>query len=123
MLILSDKEPVYGILYIAKKAGIPDAIYDILNTYVMTTLSKLESKINKIEARNSRVESDKAWETSLTRRLLLIFFTYLAIGLYMRAIGVEKWWLNAVIPSVGFMLSTLTLPFFKRVWLRYFQNR
>lgn len=83
-------------------------------------MASLEERIANIELRNNKVESDKAWETSLTRRLLLMLFTYLAIGLYMRAIGIDKWWLNAVIPSVAFMLSTLTLPFFKKIWLKYF---
>lgn len=86
-------------------------------------MASLEERVEKIEQRNVKVESDKAWETSLTRRILLMLFTYLAVGLYLNAIGVDKWWLNAVIPSVAFMLSTLTLPFFKRVWLKYFQNR
>jgi hypothetical protein len=78
----------------------------------------LEQKIQKIEERNERVELDKAWETSWTRRLLLILFTYLAIGVYMWAINVPKPWLNAAVPAVAFMLSTLTIPFFKKVWLK-----
>ena len=43
-------------------------------------------------------------------------FTYLAVGFYLAAIGVPAPWLNAIVPAVGFMLSTLTLPFFKRMW-------
>lgn len=80
-------------------------------------IEDLDKRIKEIEKRNQRVEIDKAWETSLTRRLLLIIFTYLSIGLYMNAIGVQNPWLNAVIPSLGFLLSTLTLPFFKNLWL------
>jgi hypothetical protein len=78
----------------------------------------LENRLQQIEARNARVEIDKAWETSLTRKALLILFTYLAIGLYMRAINVSQPWLNAIIPAAGFLLSTLTLPFVKRIWIR-----
>jgi hypothetical protein len=77
----------------------------------------LEKRISFIEKRNVRVEKDKAWETSYTRRVLLIVFTYSSIGLYMQAIGVPDPWRNAVVPSVGFLLSTLTLPFFKRLWM------
>ena len=79
----------------------------------------LDERIRKIEERNSRVESDKAWETSYTRRGLLVLFTYLAIGFYMQAIAVPYPWLNAIVPAVAFMLSTLTLPFFKKVWLKH----
>lgn len=78
----------------------------------------IEGRLAIIEERNARVEVDKAWETSFTRRALLVLFTYLAIGIYLWAIGVNKPWLNAIVPAVGFMLSTLTLPIFKKVWLR-----
>ena len=84
----------------------------------MASLRELEVRVKRIEERNRRVEGDKAWETSYARRILLVFFTYLAVGLYLRAIGVRQPWFNAIVPAVGFMLSTLTLPFFKRVWLR-----
>lgn len=81
--------------------------------------TKLEQRISQIEARNKKVETDKAWETSWTRRLLLILFTYLAIGFYLQAIQVPRPWLNAIVPAAGFLLSTLTLPFFKKIWGKY----
>lgn len=85
----------------------------------MAELSQLEKRIEVIENRNKNVEEDKAWETSATRRILLIAFTYLAIGLYLNAIGIPNPWLNAIVPAVGFLLSTLTLPFFKNLWSKY----
>ncbi|MEM0475708.1 MAG: hypothetical protein QW343_02855 [Candidatus Norongarragalinales archaeon] len=80
--------------------------------------TSLEKRVARIEARNARVEADKAWETSWTRRVLLAVFTYLAVGFYLQAIAVPQPWLNAVIPSIAFLLSTLTLPFFKEQWLK-----
>ncbi len=77
----------------------------------------LEQRIKRIEERNKRVEVDKAWETSYTRKILITIFTYLAIGIYMYAINIKDPWINAIIPTVGFLLSTLTLPFFKRRWI------
>ena len=85
----------------------------------MNELSNLKIRISKIEERNKRVEKDKAWETSYTRKILLIIFTYLAIALYMLAIGLENPWINATIPAIGFLLSTLTLPIFKNLWIKY----
>lgn len=85
----------------------------------MTTIKDLGKEINKLKERNKRVELDKSWETSLTRRGLLIIFTYLAIGLYLNAISVKDPWLNAIVPSIGFLLSTLTLPYFKNLWVRF----
>jgi hypothetical protein len=78
----------------------------------------IEQRVQKIEERNAKVEADKAWETSWTRRILLMTFTYLAIGIYMWAIEINQPWLNAIVPTVGFLLSTLTMPFFKNLWLR-----
>ena len=80
-------------------------------------IKELEKRILDIEKRNQKVEQDKKWEVSLFRRILLITFTYLSIGFYMSAIKVVNPWLNAVIPSLGFLLSTLTLSFFKKLWL------
>lgn len=82
------------------------------------TIENLEQRIQQLEARNKKVEADKAWETSWTRRILLSLFTYLAIGIYLWTIDIVNPWLNAVVPAVAFMLSTLTIPFFKRVWLK-----
>ncbi len=79
----------------------------------------LEDRIAKIEARNKKVEADKAWETSWTRKVLLIIFTYAAIALYLKFIVGINPWINAIVPAVGFLLSTLTLPWFKRVWTQY----
>lgn len=80
-------------------------------------MDNLEQRIQRIEERNQRVEADKAWEISWIRRGLLIIFTYLAIGVYLRAINLPYPWLNAIVPAVAFMLSTLTMPFFKKMWL------
>ena len=85
----------------------------------MDKYSILEKRVTKIENRNKKVEQDKAWETSYSRRILLIIFTYLTISLYMKfALNIEPW-LNAIIPTLGFFLSTLTLPIFKTLWEKY----
>ncbi|HDZ54744.1 MAG TPA: hypothetical protein ENI19_02975 [Candidatus Nealsonbacteria bacterium] len=81
-------------------------------------MENLEQRVQKIEERNKRVEIDKSWETSWTRRILLTVFTYLAIGVYLWVIEISKPWINAVVPAVAFMLSTLTMPFFKKMWLK-----
>lgn len=78
-----------------------------------------KEELELIKERNKRVELDKAWETSFTRKLLIFIFTYLAVGVYLWAIDIPKPWLNAIVPAVAFVLSTLTMPFFKRVWARY----
>lgn len=83
----------------------------------------LEERVAKLEARNKKVEADKAWETSFTRRALIALFTYLAIALYLKfVVGIDPW-INAIVPTVGFLLSTLTLPFFKKLWLNFLYKK
>lgn len=82
-------------------------------------MEPLERRVQRIEERNRSVESDKAWETSWARKILIAFCTYIAIGLFMWAIGVENPFVNSIVPTAGFMLSTLTMPFFKELWLRH----
>jgi len=77
----------------------------------------VRKEIEKIKERNKRVEKDKAWETSWTRRGILTIFTYLAIGIYLRVVNIPKPWINAIVPAIAFMLSTLTLPWFQQIWL------
>ncbi len=78
----------------------------------------LKQRIEKIEARNRKVEADKAWEGSLSRKVVLILFTYLAVGVFLNVIKVENPWINAIVPSMGFLLSTLTLPWIKVWWIK-----
>lgn len=89
----------------------------------MEKLQQLEKEIKKIKERNKRVETNKAWENSYFRIFLLILFTYLSIGFYLQVIEIPNPWLNAIVPAFAFMLSTLTLPFFKKIWLKYFYKR
>ncbi len=83
----------------------------------MSTLEQLETRIAAIEERNAKVGLDKDWEGSITRRALLMFFTYASVSLYFLFLGIDRPFLNAVVPTLGFMLSTLTLPVFKSVWI------
>ena len=76
----------------------------------------IEQEVRVIKERNKSVELDKAWETSWTRRIILTIFTYFAIGVYLWVVQIPKPWINAIVPAFAFMLSTLTLPFFKGLW-------
>lgn len=82
----------------------------------MDGLEQLKERVAALEARNRRVERDKAWETSKTRRAAIILLTYALLSVYMGLIGVNNPWVNAAIPTAGFWLSTLTLPIVKQFW-------
>ncbi len=78
----------------------------------------MKDKIEAIEARNRRVELDKAWETSWTRRLSIATLTYLVVVSYLFVIDNDKPFINGLVPVVGFLLSTLVLPQIKNLWLK-----
>jgi hypothetical protein len=78
--------------------------------------------VNQILERNARVEADKAWETSLTRRGLVAVITYLVAALFMWRIGVDEPFLNALVPTGGYLLSTLSLRVVKHWWLKQYER-
>ncbi len=84
----------------------------------MASLQDLEKRIATIEERNERVEKDKAWETSVARKLVVLGLTYLVIGTYLHSTGLADPWLNAIVPALGFFLSTLTLGLLKNLWMK-----
>ncbi len=79
----------------------------------------MQGDIEKIKERNRRVEAEKAWETSTTRRLILAVMTYVIIVVFLISIGAPNPLLNAIVPTTGFVISTLTLPFFRKLWIRH----
>ncbi len=79
-------------------------------------MASLEERVDKLEKRNKRVELDKDWEVSWTRRVVILLLTYVILGLYLWIIKVNDAWLNAIVPSIGFVLSTASLPWFRRLW-------
>ncbi len=80
-------------------------------------MADLEHRVSAIEARNRRVEHDKAWEISRVRAFLVIGLTYGLVGLYLAMIDIDRPWLNAVVPAIGFYLSTRVIGVAKHAWL------
>ena len=80
-------------------------------------LEVLEQEINALKERNRRVEGDKAWETSWFRICFIVVITYLITTIVFYFIGVNNFYLNALIPTIGYFLSTLSLPFVKKWWI------
>ncbi len=84
----------------------------------MATLEELEFEIEEIKKRNRRVEEDKAWETSLTRKLVILVLTYFVVVIFFFVAKLSHPFVNALVPTLGFFLSTLTIPWMKTIWLR-----
>lgn len=82
----------------------------------MPTLEQLEQEIKRIKERNQRVELDKAWETSWLRKLIILILTYIVIVLFFYFAGLPNPLTNAIVPAAAFVLSTLSIPIFKKLW-------
>jgi len=78
----------------------------------------IEQEIQNIKDRNRNVETDKAWERSWTRRIFIAFITYIIALIWLRMINDTTPWLKAFIPALGYILSTLSLPFVKTWWTK-----
>ena len=85
---------------------------------MMVTFKDLEKELKFVKQRNKRVEADKAWEISKTRKMLVGLLTYVVIVVFFKVAGLPKPFLNSIIPALAFLLSTLTIPLFKKYWLK-----
>ena len=77
----------------------------------------IEKEIKEIKERNKRVEKDKAWETSWTRRICIMILTYLVVITYSYVIRkIDSIFLSSLVPVIGFTLSTLSLGLVRKIW-------
>jgi hypothetical protein len=80
-------------------------------------MSSIKERVDALEVRNKRVEADKAWETSWIRRAAIMILTYLVVVFYLYFVVHINPWINALVPVIGFFLSTLTVSLLKHEWL------
>jgi hypothetical protein len=85
-------------------------------------IEELKKEIEAIRERNRRVEKDKAWETSLIRKIFIAVSTYLLILLFMLSIKAEKPFLSSIIPAIAYLISTTSLGIIKKWWLKKFNK-
>lgn len=80
-------------------------------------MKELEKRIEQIEQRNKKVEGDKAWETSTLRKILILIATYIFAVLYLKIADTTNPFFGAIVPCVGFYLSTSSINIVKKWWL------
>lgn len=81
------------------------------------TIQDLKKRVEALEARNRRVEIDKGWETSWLRKISIIVVTYLVVLGFLFIIKNNQPFINAIVPSLGFVLSTLAVNSLKQYWI------
>lgn len=81
--------------------------------------NEIVKEIENIKLRNQKVELDKAWETSIFRKISIILITYITMSLVMWYLKFDKPFLNALIPTLWYFLSTLSLSFMKIIYIKF----
>ncbi len=80
-------------------------------------MEELKQEIENIKQRNKKVELDKAWETSWTRKICIMVLTYIVVITYSYMIReFDNILLSSLVPVIGFTLSTLSLKFVRKIW-------
>ena len=113
------EEKYEELIQIAKEymSTIDDKEHDINIIKKEIVIMDLEKEIEQIKQRNKRVESDKAWETSWTRKICIMILTYIIVIVYSYVIrNNDNIFLSSLVPVIGFTLSTLSLKLIRKIW-------
>ncbi len=80
-------------------------------------IKDIEKEIEEIKERNKRVELDKKWETSMTRKICIAVLTYIVVIVYTILTNkISNVFLSSLVPVIGFTLSTLSLKVVRNIW-------
>lgn len=83
----------------------------------------LNKEIEEIKNRNKRVELDKKWETSWTRKICICIVTYIVVVAYSYIVrNYDNIFLSSLVPVIGFTLSTLSLKYVRKIWEKKFDK-
>lgn len=78
---------------------------------------ELKNEIIEIKERNKKVELDKKWETSWTRKICICVLTYIVVIIYSFIVrNYDNIFLSSLVPVIGFTLSTLSLRLIRNIW-------
>jgi len=84
----------------------------------MEDQDSLTKRVEALEARNRRVELDKAWEGSIIRKVIVVSVTYCIVLVFLLVIHNDRPFINALVPPIGFFLSTLVVSDLKKLWIK-----
>lgn len=81
-------------------------------------IKELQNEIAIIKQRNQKVEAEKAWEVSLERKIALAALTFFFVLFVFLITKTPSPLFNAIVSTLGFLLSTLSLDSIKKYWLK-----
>lgn len=79
----------------------------------------IDLQIQRILERNKRVEEDKRWETSWMRKISIAVVTWILAVVFLTLIDAENAFLAALVPTGGYVLSTLSALPIRKYWEKY----
>ena len=80
-------------------------------------MEEVKKELEEIKLRNKRVELDKKWETSYTRKICICILTYIVVLIYSNMVNKSNnIFLSSLVPVIGFFLSTLSLKLVRKLW-------
>ena len=92
---------------------------DTSNLTVEQRLDYLQSEVTALHQRNFEKDRGKEFEGSYARVIFLMVVTYLTLYCYMQwVLKTDFPYLDAIVPTVGFNISTWSLPFVKEYWIQ-----
>jgi len=97
--------------FISLKEKSDQSVYGTTYTYgkVINLLKKYDKRMQLIEDRNKSKGFGKDFEGCWARICIIMTLTYFVLGLYMMFVNINRPWINAIVPTIGFQLSTLSL--------------
>jgi hypothetical protein len=81
------------------------------------SFQNLHQRLEAIEERNARVEADKAWERSAVHIGIVACTTYIVATVFLLSAKLPHPFLNALVPTIGYILSMQSLPILKKWWI------
>ena len=78
-------------------------------------LKNLEKEIENIKERNKKVELDKSWETSWTRKICIMILTYIVVIIYSYVIRkYDNIILSSLVPVIRIYIIYIILKIYKK---------
>lgn len=78
-------------------------------------LKELEQEINIIKQRNKRVELDKKWETSGTRKICICILTYIVVVVYSYIVrNYDNIFLSSLVPVIRIHIIYFVIKIYKK---------
>ena len=78
-------------------------------------LKDLEKEIENIKESNKKVELDKSWETSWTRKICIMILTYIVVIIYSYVIRkYDNILLSSLVPVIRIYIIYIILKIYKK---------